>query len=231
MSGLVFTFVIGLFFILLSFIIKANPQLVTNYESLEEANEASKMMMVRNISDAFLIGGIAVFCIGVAAVLLKKDIPGVTTLLVSIFVPAYIFFKNKDLLKPASKTLLWIILIILLVISGLLIYSDRSSKITIENKEVVISGLHGDDIALDRIAHVEMITSIPKIEFRNNGYSRGAIKKGYFELKDWGECKLLLETRKAPYLLIILKSKQRIILNWKNERSIDQYYKELKTAL
>lgn len=231
MSGLIFTFIVGLFFLLLSFLVKANPHLIAGSESMMDASEDSKLLMVKNISDAFLIGGIAILCIGIGVMLLKKDIPIVTTLLISILVPAYIFVKNRTLLKPASKTLLVIVFASILIISGLLIYSDRTPEVIITATELSISGLHGEHIELKEIKDVKLLKSIPKIKLRSNGYSRGNIKKGYFKLQYWGICKLFLETDKAPYILIHLRDDQRIILNFKDEVLANKHYNQLKTIL
>ena len=81
---------------------------------------------------------------------------------------------------------------------------------------------------LEEITGICLIDSLPDIGLRLNGLSIGGISKGWFKLKDGGNCLLLLSSHSKPYIMFTENTGKEIFFNSKNSEITEALYKELK---
>ncbi len=110
---------------------------------------------------------------------------GMLLLLLTI-VPIFViksqkFDHNK---KGATRTTAYVVATICLVILiGIIVgfyYSTRPNEIDITEKHVVITGSYGTQMAIDDIDTVYMVTDLPTIKMKVNGFAAGGYSKGKF---------------------------------------------------
>lgn len=226
MGELIFTFSVGVLFIVVAILVNKNPSLISGYEN---ADETKRDKFVNVFTQAFAFSGMAIIVGGIVCYLLDLDV--IAPMICAIFVLfiLYILLRTNGLLKNSSKGLLYVLISSLFVISILIVYSNKEQDVNIDDDVLEISGLYGVVVSLKNIREIKLMDEIPHVIFRNNGYAFGEVKKGMFKVEDWGKCRLFLQNDEAPFLLITLVDNQRIILNSSDSKRVLCYYKKLSS--
>ncbi len=95
----------------------------------------------------------------------------------------------------------WGVAVVLM--AALLTWGLWPTSLEIAEHEVRFTGMYGCSIPVEQIRSVELMEQIPRAGHRSNGFSFGGTHKGYFRVKDWGRCRLLVrQNRPGPYLVI-----------------------------
>ena len=149
----------------------------------------------------------------------------------------YIYFIIKSAPfqpKKQSKSTLYlgvgVLSLCFLGIVGMLYYSSVENILTIEKDQLVISGMYGEDISFDGIEAIQLTEGLPKIIKRNNGFSSGTKKKGYFKLENKKSVKLIIDTQVTKYIFIDKKKGKDVYYNDSN-KDVTQVFDELKRSL
>ena len=107
---------------------------------------------------------------------------------------------------------------------------NKPAEYFIQDGILRISGNYGEEIKLSDIVGITKEERIPEIQSRSNGYDSGNIRRGYFNLKDIGQTKLLIESQKEPpFIFINVKSGLRI-LNMNEPTETEKLYEKLLEA-
>jgi hypothetical protein len=81
------------------------------------------------------------------------------------------------------------------------------------------------------IDNVELSDLIPNIKTRTNGFSSGAVKKGFFILDKFGKTRLLISSNKSSYLIMTKNNSDKIIVNFKDKTETEKLFIEIKTLI
>lgn len=181
----------------------------------------------------FLLG-LSLFFAGVAIYLL------VGTLAAGIFIAiypllAYIFFvlaSSKyfgNAGQKKHKSGVFILLGALLLVTLIFIFGNRGNKLEYDRDRIEIKGMYGETIQRSDIESIRLIDKLPGVRLKTNGYSIGAIHKGYFKTVDGEVVKLLVDNNKGPFLCIIKINGKKIYYSSKG-KSNQKLLEEINTV-
>ena len=120
--------------------------------------------------------------------------------------------------------ILSVALIIIIIIFG---YGSMNNNIFIENNDIIIKGMYGETIDMEKIQSIELTSSIPAIGGKINGYILGNTRKGYFRTVEAEKVKLLLNSNKKPVILIIKLTGEKIYFSG-NKKSNKEIFAEIE---
>jgi hypothetical protein len=151
--------------------------------------------------------------------------------IVSYPILAYIFYiikiqkfipqKNKTSAKIAASVLAFVlILCIAMFFVGL-----KKNVVTIENKQINISGIYSESFYYTDIEELKLINEALSISHKQIGYAMGEVKKGYFRLENGEKVKLILHSNKFPILYIKLKNGKQIFYSISSMENKTLYHK------
>lgn len=114
-----------------------------------------------------------------------------------------------------ANYIVWVLFISYSAIGLLFYFGMKEPKVSIDDEKVVFSGMYGEEIPFSNIRNVALTDQLPELKSRNNGFSLGSVKRGYYKTKQKEKVKLLMFDKKAPYLLIEFNSGFRLFYNSK----------------
>lgn len=225
----------GLSLIGIGFLVKAFPDLISGYSTMTKEQKANVDIKGFSsfIKKGFIVIGLTIIVgyyffnwIGLSMIansIILISVLGGTFIL---SVKSRKFDRNESNEKYKAS---YIILgIVVLFVFSLLYYGSRPAEILISKESVLIKGMYGLELSIKDIQKIELIEKIPTITLRTNGFSFGSTNKGYFELEEYGKCRLFLHSNSNPYLIIIEKNGEKTIINHKDKRETKMEFERLK---
>ena len=79
---------------------------------------------------------------------------------------------------------------------------------------------------MENIQEVKLLTAIPPIEWKKNGFGYGDVRKGKFQLQEWGDGRLYLISDNPPFLYI-KTADSYMLVNYKDSARTNQAYQSL----
>jgi len=228
----------GLSLIGIGFLVKAYPNLIAGYNTLskEQKENVDIKCLSSFLKKGFIIIGwvmivgyyllIWLGLLTAAKALMLLAILGGVTILVA---KSQQFDHNKAANRPTSAYV--IIGAVMLFVVGLLYYGSRPAEIVVSGDNLRITGMYGVELTAGEIEAISLIDTIPSIQLRTNGFSFASSKKGYFQLDSFGKCALFLQVNTGPYLLILKKNGEWIILNFQRKAETKNEYIKLNELI
>lgn len=228
---------VGLFMIGIGFLIKSAPGLIAGYNTM--STEEKKNVDIEGLSTfmrnaliaigASIIVGYYLFkWIGLSmiadSILLTVTLIGVTILVIK----AQRFDHNKN---KKTKLAYFVSGLVFVFVGGLLAYGFIPSKIIFNKDSIQFSGMYGVEIKLAEIDDVRLVDNLPEIKMRTNGFSFGAVAKGFFDLKEYGNSRLIIHSEKPPYLIISHRDGEKTIVNFKERSLTESTYHEIEKLI
>jgi len=136
---------------------------------------------------------------------------------------AYIFFistsskYSKGQFSKWNKLGVFILVGTLLLVLGLLGYGYKESKLVINSDQIEIRGIYGETISKSEIQSIEIVSQIPDIRVKTNGFALGSIKKGYFRTNNDEVIKLILNSSNNQVILITKTGNKKVYYSAKNK--------------
>jgi hypothetical protein len=221
----------------IGFLVKSAPDLIAGYNTMPKDKKKNVDIdglstFMRNglitIGLSIIIGYYLFKWIGFTMIA-NSMIPIVTLVGVTILViNAQRFDNNKN---KKTKLTYFILGLVILFVIGLITYGLIPSNTIFNNDTIRFSGMYGLKINITEIENVELTNKIPTINLRTNGFSFGAINKGYFNIVKFGKCRLLIHSDIPPFLIILKKNGEKIIINFKDKTETEKIYDMIKTLI
>lgn len=221
----------------LGVLVKRFPILIAGYNTMSKEEKLN--VDVKGLS-AFMcyslvgMGAVPLFayyiCLGVG----HADWASYCLFLPILYIPYLIIKANKFDHNPPKKSTKYVVAISVLtigVIAGFMAYGTKPATIKIKDDKLVFTGMYGTTRTLAEITGIRLADSLPDIDLRLNGLSLGGISKGWFKLKEGGNCLLLLSSRTKPYIVFTEKTGKEIFFNSKNSEFTETLYRELKNLI
>ena len=120
-----------------------------------------------------------------------------------------------------------IIIVILLILILFNRYQGKGTGINLYEDNFDISGMYGLTINYSDIYQINIISEMPEIGMRTNGYYFMNVCKGYFIVRDIGNTYLNLNLKYPPYIRIVLVNEANIFINLNNEKDTIELYDKL----
>lgn len=149
---------------------------------------------------------------------------------------AYIYFiatsskYSKGLSKKWNKIGIVILIGTLFFVVGLLGYGFKENKISFDSENISFKGSYGETLTKAEIQSIELVSELPKITLKTNGFALGKINKGYFKTKNEEIVKLILNSDNKPVILFTKTNGKKIYYSAKdkaNEIILDEMRKTL----
>jgi len=229
---------LGLFFIGLGFLLKAFPDLIAGYNTMTKEQKANVDIrglstFMRNV--LILIGLVIIAGNFLLRLVGFPMIASTLTFIVPFVGIAFLLVKAQkfDHNKPDSKSKMtyFVLGFVVLIVAVLLYVGTTPAKIEINGDSIQITGMYGIELKGGDIQEITMREKLPSIIKRTNGFSFGSSKKGNFKLEEFGKCKLFLQSVSGPYLFLIKKNGEKIILNHKNRAETELVFENIKTLI
>jgi len=230
----------GAFLIVLGFLVKKYPDLIAGYNTMsaeqkEKVDIDGLSTMMRN---SLIVIGV-LLAISEPALSLIGLNQHVTMALPIVVLSGTLFiviraqrFKGKSgsRKKNTTRTIITSIVfaVIVFITVGFLYYGTRQADFKIYEKQITISGLYG---MTAQVESVELIESLPQIKMKTNGFNFGSVRKGNFHLKDFGQCKLFINSINGPLIYVKTENGTPIIINTGSEEETKELSMRLATEL
>ncbi len=152
--------------------------------------------------------------------------------MVSYIVLCYAFFiwKSRDYeIKKTKKNSLFTKFatsgLLLLFFGMIYLFQNalKDNEIQLRSSELEITGSYGITLKKINIKSIQLITNLPKIASKIDGFGLEIVKKGNFSTESGEKVKLLINASKQPYILIITSDNQKIYYNSKTKSSQEIY--------
>lgn len=102
---------------------------------------------------------------------------------------------------------------------------SRPVRVTVTESEVEISGPYGLTVNRGSIRSVQLLDTLPEIEVRTNGIGMGNIQKGHFRIEGFGACRLYVDLKYPPFVLLGLDTGDIVIFNTDDPAETESLYR------
>lgn len=217
----IFIILYSLFLMGLGLLMGHYPNLISGYSTMsaEKRENVDLQAIGQLMKRGFLIIGVVTAVGGLICRALSWNMMVVLMLIIPLLAGAFvlIILGQKYDHNPRSRFARWapagFIALVSLFVGVMFISDSAPTQVVVGTDSVEFTGAYGVTIPFAEIEQVDLLDTIPKIEMRTNGLALGEVRKGSFRLAEWGKCRLLLESAVPPYLLIRLKTGERIVYN------------------
>ena len=233
---------LSILFITIGFIVTEtnSKYLLSGYNTMSEEEQEnvdikSYIVFFRNFH-IFLGSSLLVFSL-LIYYLINKDWSSIFLVLYPMM--AYVFFIwygtkfSKEEKKNQTTSIIGIVVLVgfLIFIGFEFVNGIKENTVSIKNDTIEISGSYGENLKIKDIKSVELLTELPNIKTKTNGFSLETIKKGYFKTDSGEKVKLIINSKNNLLVLIITKSGEKIFYNSKEEKHTLNVYNLLKNQI
>jgi hypothetical protein len=219
--------ILGIVFIGIAFILneKNSEYMLSGYNTMspQERKDFNLKAFLSYFKTFHLFLGISFILICLCLFyLIDEDLAGLFMTFYPIVLYTFFIYKSQKFYsstkgKRMAKVGVAIMLIIFTGIVLLLYTGYSENKISFDGNRLEISGIYGEDIAIQAIKKLDVVEAIPEITHKANGFALGSISKGYFGTKTEGRVKLILNTNKGPFLYILKSDGLKVYFSSTNQ--------------
>lgn len=142
---------------------------------------------------------------------------------------------NQSTTRKKSKKLNYIAVTFLgLVFIGIIALIGKGMvppSVTLHDNTLEISGMYGVKIPNDQIVSIELIDQLPEVLVKTDGFNFANTLKGNFRLKEIGKGKLFIQKDVPPFVKIVLKASDYLLINYENPDETRSLYSELQRQI
>ncbi|MEQ9219838.1 MAG: DUF3784 domain-containing protein [Cyclobacteriaceae bacterium] len=226
---------VGLFLILMGFLVKRFPILIAGYNTMpaEEQAKVDVEGLSSHMRNSLIVIGLLMILITRLSILFELSIspffiivgtilPG--TLYMVIGSQRYMKKVNRSMSKTGMIIGVVVISVSAVGITILMLSGTRSPQFEVTGNQLNISGMYGLDVEVNS---VKLLEKIPPIKMKTNGFSLGENKRGNFNLEEFGQCKLFIESMAGPFIYIETNDKP-IIISTQSRAKTEELLTELQ---
>lgn len=146
-----------------------------------------------------------------------------STIFLIIKAQKYDHNERKSTDKGSVIVVVGLISLILLIVSGILLYGILEPKVEVNAERIIISGMYKRIIEMEDIVSVSLEEDIPRVLKKNGGFDFGYILRGNFTLEDYGFSSIFIHENISPYIVIDTGDRMNIINFKEPNRTIELY--------
>ncbi|WP_338469503.1 DUF3784 domain-containing protein [Niallia sp. XMNu-256] len=151
----------------------------------------------------------------------------------TLFLLGGFIYLSRFEIPAKRKKSLWYGSIFSTVVIGFIVIlfyiGSQSNDLIVKRDTFEISGMYGNEWKLADIERIQVLTELPKVHYKENGFNAGNLLKGNFYLETFGSSLLFIRGG-SPYLLIVTKDKT-IFINGEDSKETQQWYKKLNDTI
>ena len=227
----------GLFFIVLAFLVRKYPNLIAGYNTLPEHQKKKVDIdgLSSHMRNVFIGMGILIMLSNPFLDFFGLQDYGDLSIILIVLIGTLFMFINAQTFRDKSeyteskkvfRVLLAVGFIILIGVSvfRMITKGTQSPEFQISGDQITISGMYGTTSTIMGIA---LLDTIPRIERKTNGFNFGPVLKGSFELEKFGPGRLYIESQDGPFIFIKTDAETPIIINLRSKQETKDLFKEL----
>ena len=145
----------------------------------------------------------------------------------------FIYLSKYELKHKRKKSYIISISLFVLVVGGvsaLMIFTYQDYEVTLDNDQLEITGMYGQQLPIDDLKSVELLDEMPEIEFKTNGVGVGTLAKGHFNVKGYGNSLLYIHSDSLP-IILIQTNENPIFLNNQSLSVTKDWFNKLRKYL
>lgn len=226
---------VGLFLILMGFLVKKFPNLISGYNTMPAKEKAKVDVdgLSSHMCNSLIVIGLLII---LASLVIKMvGIPiSPTILMLGIILPGtlYMVIGSQSYMKKVSRsvsktgTIIGVVVLVVCAvgITILMLSGTRSPQFEVTGNQLNISGIYGLET---KVSSVKLLEELPTIKMKTNGFSLGENKRGNFNLEEFGQCKLFIESMAGPFIYIETNDKP-IIISTQSRAKTEELLTELQ---
>ncbi|MEQ8554032.1 MAG: DUF3784 domain-containing protein [Cyclobacteriaceae bacterium] len=230
---------VGLFLILMGFLVKRFPILIAGYNTMpaEEQAKVDVEGLSSHMRNSLIVIGLLMILITRLSILFELSIspffiivgtilPG--TLYMVIGSQRYMKKVNRSMSKTGMIIGVVVISVSAVLVTVLIFTGTRSPQFDVEGNQLSISGMYGGDV---QVRNAQLLAKLPAIKMKTNGFSLGENKRGNFKLEEFGQCKLFIESMAGPFIYLESNDGSKIIISTKSRAKTEELLAQLQQSI
>ncbi|RWZ52227.1 DUF3784 domain-containing protein [Halobacillus fulvus] len=121
--------------------------------------------------------------------------------------------------------------ITLIVIFGLTVLGFLENEVTLEQDALKISGIYGEEWPYEEIQSVELMTELPEVIVKSNGFAISGQMKGRFLLEEPYEGALLFVNDNHPVFMHIKTTDDDVFVSRTEKDEVEEVYETIQARL
>lgn len=218
-----------------------NYSIIAGYNNLStiEKDKYGKRI-AKDISSFFNTLGILNICACIISVIIKAVLPTKFDLMVICYISLLFAIVGLFILKrkhyPFMPAYLYIplgtlFISLMIIIPYMYIKTVKTPQVLITNDSIKIESMYGQNIPIQNVKKIELMNTPPVIKKRLNGFLMGDCAKGKFTLTDGNIAYLYLVSNKSPFIRIVNKNNESIIINTESSQMTNKYYTQMTVCV
>lgn len=121
------------------------------------------------------------------------------------------------------------IVLIVILVSLISIYNRRNNEnsISIDDNFIKVEGMFGTTIKKESVVSITLQDTLPKLKWKDNGFSLAGIKIGRFRTVDKKTVRLYIYSKQSPFIEIKLRSGDNCYIHRKDSLETIQLYNRI----
>ena len=112
----------------------------------------------------------------------------------------------------------------LVSLSPIFVNSTSDLDVVVTDESLTVNGSYSEEIHFTDVRFVGLVTDLPEIKIRTNGYSFNGVKLGRFKAKGDEDVLLYLYSRRSPFIMIVTVDDRTVFLNSKDIQQTREVY-------
>lgn len=187
---------------------KSAPSMLSGYRKMspQEKQHFQLADYVRFFRQFHFVLGSSLFLLSILLFYIHVDAIGMLLGFGPLIAYSIFFLKSRQFYPPSQRKALmigfYVMLLTALFVGGLFFLGNSSTQVIIGNDAIEISGVYGESIQLKDLIEAKLVTTLPKIKMKLNGFATSNVKKGWFKTTDGRKIKLIIDKKTPPYLYL-----------------------------
>lgn len=188
------------------------------------------MELARKVGNILIIGGLFLFVTNILLIFTSTyNLYILLLIMVSLTIGLWTSLSSYSIhkkyrVKSKSNIIAGIFVSFIIIIPTTLFFILREPNVKIDNSKISLEGIYGNHILTKEVHKIKLINVMPPKEEKINGIEMLGISRGIFRFKEWDDVYLILQTPKAPYVLIETQNGRRLVFNSSNREKTTAYY-------
>lgn len=157
-----------------------------------------------------LLGGLFIYFVG-------EDSAGLFLAIYPILAYTGWLIRGRFYFKsPIRKLAIGMLFFSLFIVVILFWAGQKQTEIKMYEQAITLTGIYGETIKKDDLKNIELVSELPPIKARVNGFAHSTIKKGVFKTQEGEKVKIFIHSESDGFIKILKIDGKQLYFNDKN---------------
>lgn len=145
----------------------------------------------------------------------------------------FVYLSRYELQHKRKKSYIISLSLFIIVVGGvigLMIFTYQDYEVIVENEQLEITGMYGEQWSMENLKWVELLDEMPEVTAKTNGVGLPTLAKGQFTVKGYGNSFLFIQKESKPVILIETTEKP-IFLNHQSPSITEKWFDQLRLQI